>query len=134
MGVVKTLLRFFSYLYHGILALFLAGISGLALVSGGALQLGMLPWSGSTLALVLFLSSLFGLISLLLAMRGKLRPLFFVWALAVAGFMVKGYIFSGYRFTPGAAAKPIYLMLGGLLALLGAWFQIWRTVGREKRY
>jgi len=41
-------MRFYSYLFHGLLALFMLGISAVALASGTALHLEMLPWSGQT--------------------------------------------------------------------------------------
>jgi hypothetical protein len=134
-GVVKTLLRFFSYLFHGILALALMAVSGLTLLSGGqGLHLGMLPWTGSTLTIVVFLGSICGLATLLLAMRAKLRVLFFIWSLGVLILMVKGYIVSGYHFAPGEARLAGYLMLAGLIALAGAWFQMFRPVNRNVRY
>ena len=135
MGVLRTLLRFFSYLFHGLLTLFLLAISGLTLLSGGqSLHLGMLPWTGSTLTYVVFFGALAGLVFLLLAIRGRLRVLFFLWALAVVGLMVKGYIFTGYHFGPGEAKTAGYLVLGSLLALWGAWFQMFRKVDRPGRY
>ena len=83
MGVVKTLLRFFSYLFHALLVLFLLAVSGLTLLLGGqSLHLGMLPWTGSTLTRVVFFGSMGGLVALLLAIRGRLRALFFLWSLA----------------------------------------------------
>jgi hypothetical protein len=134
-GVVKTLLRFFSYLFHGILGLFLVAISGLTLLSGGqGLHLGMLPWTGSTLTMVVFLGSICGLATLLLAMRARLRALFFLWSLGVIGLMVKGYILSGYHLAPGEARTAGFLMIAAFLALAGAWFQIWRKVDRAGRY
>jgi len=131
-GVVKTLLRFFSYLFHGILALFLMAVSGLTLLSGGeSLHLGMLPWTGFTLTMVVFFGSICGLVTLLLAMWARLRALFFLWSLGVAVLMVKGYIFGGYHFVPGEARTAGYLMIAAFLALAGAWFQIWRKVDRR---
>ena len=133
MGVVKTLLRFFSYLYHGILALFLLGVSGLTLISGADnLHLGMLPWTGSTLTRFVFFGSLCGLLSLLLAMLGKIRPLFFLWSLIVFVLMVKGYVLSSYHLAPDEGRTALYLMIGALFAFAGAWFQIWRKTGRAR--
>jgi hypothetical protein len=135
LGVVKTLLRFFSYLFHVLLALFLLAVSGLTLLSGGQnLHLGMLPWTGSTLTVVVFFGSLAGLVTLLLAVRGKWRLLFFLWSLGVAGLMIKGYILSGYHFAPGEARMAGFLMIAALFALAGAWFQMWRKVDRGVRY
>ncbi len=132
MAAIKALLRLFSYLFHTLLVLFLIAVSGLALASGSqSVQLRMLPWTGPTLLYIVFFSSLAGLLMLVLAILGKLRFLFFIWALAVAAFLVKGYIFSGYRFVPGEARKAMYLILAALVALPGAWFQIWPSRSRK---
>jgi hypothetical protein len=124
--VAKALMRAFSYLFHGLLALFLIAVSVLALVSSGgrSLQLGMLPWSGVILSYILFFGAAFGLVTLLLALAGKVRVLFFIWALAVAGFLIKGYVFSSYHFGPGSISTAVYLLVASLVALLGAWFQM----------
>ena len=127
MGVVKTLLRFFGYLYHGILGLFLLAVSGVTLISGANnLQLGMLPWKGSTLTLIVFFGALIGLLSVLLSMMGKIRPLFFVWALVVLVLMVKGYVLSNYHFSPGEGKMVLYLVIGALISVLGAFFGMFR--------
>jgi hypothetical protein len=125
-GAVKTLLRAFSYVYHGLLALFLLLVSALALGSGAAsLRLDMLPWSGGTLAWILLGASLFGLIALLLAVSGSVAAPFFLWNLVVAAMLLKGYVFSSFRFAAGAGVPTATcLLLGSWLALLGAWFAL----------
>ncbi len=131
MAAVKALLRLFSFLFHALLALFLLAVSGLTLASGHPnLQLGMLPWTGSTLIYVVFFASLFGLLTIVLAVLGKVRFLFFLWALAVLVLMVKGYVFSGYHFEPGGATRALYLTVAALISVLGAWFQM-RPVPRK---
>jgi hypothetical protein len=135
-AVVKGLMRFIGFLYHLLLALFLLALSGLALASGTPnLQLGMLPWTGSTLVYVLFFGSLAGLVILILAFKRMLRPLFFVWALSVAILMLRGYMLSGYRFAPGEWRTAAWLIVFSWLAVIGAWFQM-RAVSpvRTKRY
>jgi len=132
-AALKLLLRLLSILFHTLLALFLIGVSGVALLSGlKALQLGMLPWTGSTLVNVVFLGAILGLLTIVLAVLGRLRILFFVWSLTVAYFVIKGYFLSGYRFVPGEATKALYLTIASLLAILGAWFQMWS--GPKRRY
>ena len=128
MGAVKTLLRLFSYLYHGLLALFLLLVSALALASGAsALHIEMLPWSGATLAWILLAASLCGLTAVALAIAGRGSALFFLWSLAVAAMLLKGYVFSSFRFAAGAGVPTaIDLMLGSCLALVGAWFALGR--------
>lgn len=136
MGIVKTLLRLFSYLYHGLLALFLLLVAALAIGSGaGALQLDMLPWSGAPLAWILLGASLCGLTALLLAITRRGAALFFLWSLLVAAMLLKGYVFSGFRFAPGVGVSTaIYLILGSWLALSGAWFAVRRAKPAERAY
>ncbi|HTX37473.1 MAG TPA: hypothetical protein VME43_20735 [Bryobacteraceae bacterium] len=135
MEAVKTLLRLFSYVFDGLLALFLIAVSGFALASGGPdLHLDMLPWTGSTLIWVVLAGSLFGLISVLLAMVSKWRFLFFLWSLAVAVLLIRGYVFTSYHFQQGGVSTAIGLTVASLLALLGAWFQLFRRRERPGRY
>jgi hypothetical protein len=131
-AVVTALLRFVSYLYHGLLAFVLLALGLLVTLAGGAqsLRLNMLPWSGPTLLWVLILGGLFGLCTVVLAIKGKLRPLFFLWALVVVIYLVKGFFLGGYRFSPGEFSKVAYLVVGSLIALLGAFVQMFRPSKR----
>src|SRR4051794_29340708 len=132
--ILKALMRYFSYLFHTLLALFLIAVSGLAMASGGGeLRLGMLPWSGDTLERVVLFGAIAGLIIVILAMRGTLRILFLIWAFLVFVLMVKGYIFSGYKFQPHEFRIALYLIAASFLALFGAWFQL-RQTARPKKY
>jgi hypothetical protein len=133
---VKALMRFFSYLFHGLLALFLIAVSGLALGTGAAesLHLGMLPWSGATLTYVTFFGALAGLMTTILAMRGTLRILFLIWSLLVVILLIKGYVFSSYKFTGGNVSTAGYLMAASLVALIGAWFVFRNQPRRASRY
>lgn len=126
-------MRYYSFAYHGLLALFLFALAFVAVASGShTLRLELLPWSGSALTWWLLGGSLFGLASVVLAFKGKTNVLFLVWSLAVVLFMLKGYIFSSYKFTPGEIATPLLLMAGAVLAALGAWYQF-RGNPEEKR-
>jgi hypothetical protein len=123
--VIKALLSFISYVFHGLLCLILLAMAGVAMVAGAqTLHLGMLPWTGSTLLYTLFFGALLGLLTVVMAIKGWMRPLFFVWSLVVTVLLVKGYIFSGYHFTPGEFNKVLYLIGGSLIALIGAWVQM----------
>jgi hypothetical protein len=127
-------MRYFSYLFHFILALFCIAVSGLALGSGmPTLQFGMLPWTGRTLVYVLFFGALAGLLTVLLAMRGRLRVLFFLWSAVVFALLAKGYIFSGYKFHTGEFQRAMYLLAGSFVAFAGGWFQL-RTAPRPRKY
>jgi hypothetical protein len=118
-------MRLFSYLFHGLLTLFLVAISAVALSSGQSLHLGMLPWQGQSLAHWLFILALAGLISVMLAIRSTWRALFFLWSLAVLFVMVRGFFLSNYHF----AGRPEFyralcLTAGAAIAAFGAWFQL----------
>lgn len=124
MELLKALMRYFSYAYHGLLALFLLGIALVAVTSGShTLQFEMLPWTGAALTWWLLGGSLFGLASVVLAYKGKVRVLLLVWSVAVALLMLWGYFLSSYRFEPGEVGTVMLLIGGSLLAALGAWFQ-----------
>jgi len=120
-------MRAFSYLFHGLLALFLLAISVVAWSSGQPLQLEMLPWQGPALTYWLLAASLVGLASVLLAIFRKWRLLFFLWSLAVLAMMARGFFLSHYYFAgPAEFHGALYLTAGALLAALGAWFQLRR--------
>jgi hypothetical protein len=126
-------LRFLAYLYHGLLCLILLAMSGLAMVAGAqTLHLEMLPWTGSALLYTLFCGALFGLATVILAIKGMLRPLFFLWSLVVAILLVKGYLLSSYHFGPGEFKTVVYLIAGSLIALLGSWFSMTATPSKRR--
>src|SRR6476661_7503752 len=108
--ILKAIMRYFSYLFHALLALFLIAVSGLAMASGGDLRLRMLPWEGDTLERVVLIGSIVGLLTVILAMRGALRILFLIWSFLVFVLLVKGYIFSGYKFQPNEFRTALYLI------------------------
>ena len=138
MGIIKALLRIFSYLFGGALALFALAISVLSLRSGGELNLGFLPWTGKPLSYWLLGLALAGLITLLLALRGTMRALFFLWCLGVFVLLFKGLFLSLYRFTGGAISfkAGLWLTVGMLLAALGSfpWPRKPEPVRRPQKY
>ncbi len=126
--ILKAIMRYYSYLFHTLLAVFLIAVSGLAMATGsGDLHLGMLPWTGDRLEYVLFFGSIAGLVTVFLAMRGVLRILFLLWSFLVFVLLFKGYIFSSYKFQPDEFRRAVYLIAASFLALFGAWFQLRRT-------
>ena len=128
--MIGALLRIYSYLYHLVLALFLLGLSLVAISSSShTLNLGMLPWKGSALSYWLFGAGLLGVLSILLALAGKLRFLFLLYALAAFGMMLRGYFVRGYAFSgKDEFQMAIWLTAGALVAIFGAWSQF-----RKKR-
>ena len=128
MRIVAALLRFFSYLYHLLFALVMLLLGFLlAIARGGqSVRLDMLPWTDQTLICILLFGGLGALIIVVFAIRGRLRPIFFLWALVVTYYLIKGYFLGGYRFTPDEFRNVVYLVIGCLIALLGAFVQMFR--------
>ena len=121
MGVIKALLRTFSYIFGGLLALFVLAICAVALASGSPLSLAFLPWTGLVLTRWLLGLAVCGLATLLLAMGGRLRPLFFLWSIAVFVLLLKGLFVSFYSFSgPVSFKAAVWLTGGSLLAMLGS--------------
>ncbi len=129
---MKALLRYFSYLFHGLLALFLLAVTSMALATDpSSLRLDSLQWlvdalklSRSTLSWFAFGAAIAGLAIVVLAVLGRLRWLFFVWSVLVAAFVLKGFVFSGYHFETGSLKIALAFVVGALIALPGAWYQV----------
>lgn len=127
MAALKALIRLFSYLFHGLLALFLLGIAIVSLSSREPLHLPMLPWEGHALTWWVLGAGLLGLVIVIRAIAGRWRALFFLWSLVVFGFLLHGFFFSSYHFAgPAGFHNALYLMAAALIAVLGAWFQLRR--------
>lgn len=134
MGVIKALLRIFSYIFGGLLALFLLGVSSVALANGTPPNLAFLPWSGASLTYWLLGLALFGLLTLLLAMGGKVRALFFLWSLVIFVLLFKGLFVSFYAFSgPVSFQVAVRLTVGALVAALGS-FPWSREPRRVRKY
>jgi hypothetical protein len=115
------MLRAYSYVYHFFLALFLLGVSLIALLSSNTLKIPILPWSGQALTQWLFWGSLFGLLTVVLAVSGIFRYLFPLWALAVLALMVRGYLLQPIPFSgTGEFQFAMLLTLGALIAFLAS--------------
>ena len=122
MAVIRALSIFLSFVFHGLLCLILFTISSLAIAAGApTLQLGMLPWTGSTLLYTLHFGSLAGLAAVVLAIWGRWRPLFFVCSPSAAAAP-----------PPGEFGTAILLMVGSWIALLGSWARMGRPVGAHR--
>ena len=131
--MIGALFRTYSYLYHLALALFLFGLAAVAILSHShTLNLGMLPWKGRELSHWLLGISALGLISILLACMSRLRFLFLLYALGVFGLMFRSYFLGGYSFGSKEGFRlAIYLTLGALLAIPGAWSQFRKKASKR---
>ena len=121
MGVIKALLRAYSYVFGGLLALFVFAISSMALANRIPPNFAFLPWTGPTLTYWLLGLSLFGVLTLLLALGGKMRALFFLWNLGIFILLFKGLFVSFYSFSgPVSFQVAVRLTVGSLVAALGS--------------
>ena len=123
-------MRIYSYFFHALFGLFLLGISIVALLSGTALHLEMAPWATNYLLLG---GALFGMVSLVLALTGATRWLFFLWSVVVFVLLAKGFFFSSYHFEgPSGFKTAALLTAGSLVALFGAALRIRRKPAGTK--
>lgn len=123
MGFLRALLRFYSYVFHGLFALFLLAISVIALTSGSTtLRLHILPWEGRTLAYAMLGLAVAGILVVFMAMKGVARSLFFLWSLLVLVLVLRGYFFSSYSFAPGTGqmTTALWVILAAAIAAVGA--------------
>ena len=137
MGIIKALLRVYSYFFGGLLALLVFAVSVMALANRTPPNFAFLPWSGPTLTYWLLGLALFGLLTLLLAMAGKMRILFFLWNLAIFVLLFKGLFVSFYSFSgPVSFQVAVRLTAGSLVATLGSfpWPRREGPVRKPQRY
>lgn len=120
MGVLRNVLRGYSYIFEAVLCLMAIAVSGVTLLSGNEeLKLGWLPWTGAKLPVWLMLLGLLGLLALAVSKR---RLLFFLFTVFVFGLLVRGFVFSSYAFGDAGEMRSAALLLAGaLLATIGAW-------------
>lgn len=115
------MLRAYSYVYHAVLAVFLLGLALIALLSSNTLKLDILPWTGEAANQWVLWGSIFGLLSIVLAVTGIFRYLFPLWALAVLVILVRGYLLQPLPFAgKDEFHNALLLIAGALLAFLAS--------------
>lgn len=122
MRIIGLLLRIFSYVFHLVLCVF-AGAVGVVgyLTPHATFATPLLPWAGRELACWLLGGAAVGLFALFLAVTGRFRPLFTLWALAVAVLLFRGLFQSGYSFDGVDHFKQaLWLFVGSVLAFLAS--------------
>jgi hypothetical protein len=123
MRAIAWLLRIFCYLFHTILSLALLGLGVVAVRSDVKdMKLETLPWQGVELNHWLLGLGLAGLLSVILAVTGKLRLLLPLWSIYVLGMLVRGVFFSSTVTFSGRDDFHNWLLLlgGAALALIGS--------------
>jgi len=130
--IVAFLLRLFSYLYHLGLCAGMILLSLISLFSGLPIKLEQLPDWARNGSHWLLLAALTGALTVLLAIRGKLRVLFVAWSVYALAMMVRGYFFSTHAFSFGEGfSLALYLTGGSLLACVGALLTLRRRRAKE---
>jgi hypothetical protein len=127
------LLRIGAYVFHLLLSLFLLGLGIAGLLSGEeSLRLGMLPWEGAALTRAMLILGAAGIVCTILAMIGKLRWLFPLWALFVLVMMLRGFFLSAYSFAdPGQFKFDVWLTVATLIAFLASLTLLGRRPARR---
>lgn len=123
MRAIAWLLRVFCYFYHTILSLALLAVGGVAFLSEAQhLKLETLPWQGPQLNNWLIGLGIAGLLSVLLAITGKVRFLLPLWSIFVLVMLVKGVFLTSSVSFDGRSDFHNWLWLigGAALALLGS--------------
>src|ERR1700682_2012755 len=131
-NALLSILRACAYIYHFVLCLFLLGL-GMAGMSNSpnSLKLPMLPWEGATLTRAVAILGAVGIVCVILAITGKLRWLFPLWAGFVLVMMFRGFFLSSYSFADAGEFKfDVWLTAGALLAFLVSL----SLFGRAKKY
>jgi hypothetical protein len=123
MRAIAWLLRVFCYLFHTILSLALLALGGVAVFSGAQhLKLQTMPWEGEVLNHWLIGLGIIGLLSVFLAVTGRLRFLLPLWSIYVLGMLIKGVFLTptvGFD-GPNDFHTWLWLVGGAALALIGS--------------
>ncbi len=124
MNFFAAVLRFWSYLFAFAVGLLAFGVGFVLLISGSSnFRLEMLPWfEGSSALWALLLLGLFGLISAVLAFKGRAKPLLAVFCTLALVLMAYGYFLNPiYRFDGSSDAwGTLAATFGALGATFGA--------------
>ena len=132
--MLAILVQIFSYLFHFGLSLFIGGIAAIGWLSDSTtFDLEMIPWwTGQTLVKWMLAAGAAGLILVILALMGKVRPLFGLWTLAVLGVLVYGFFISNYSYDGVDHFKSaLWLTAAAFAAFLGGVSQMRRRTKRR---
>jgi hypothetical protein len=123
MRAIAWLLRVFCYLFHTMISVALLALGVVGMASDAQhMKVEMLPWQGMEMAHWLVGLGAAGLLSVVLAVTGKLRFLLPLWSIYVLGMLVKGvFLTPAVGFDgPGDFHNWLWLTGGAALALIGS--------------
>jgi hypothetical protein len=117
-----NVLRVYSWIFQAVLSLMAIAVAVVAYVTGvGALDI---PWIVFHVPQNNWLISLglIGLFCVVLAAKGTLRILLFLFAIHSLYMLVKGLFMSGYSFAgPNDFRNAVILTVAAFLSVIGAW-------------
>jgi hypothetical protein len=123
MRAIAWLLRVFCYLFHTMISVTLLVLGMVGVASGAQhMKLEMLPWQGTELTHWLIGLGAAGLVSVILAVTGKLRFLLLLWSIYVLGMLIKGVFLTSTVSFDGRDDFHNWLLMicGAVLALIGS--------------
>jgi hypothetical protein len=121
---LRNVLRVYSWIYETILCFLAIAVAAAVVISGDQnLHIGWLPWRQDRLMAAMLLIGIGGILSVLLAITGKVRILLFLFSLYALYLLVSGlFLNMGYSFTgPVEARNALLVTAGAALAVIGAW-------------
>ena len=130
--MVQAILRFYSYGFQILISLICLALGTVATLSDNAgFEIDLLPWSGKELRYSLLILGAFGLLSTVLAFKGKLRFLFVMWTFGTFYLLARGIFASSHVFEGESEFKWALFLLSGVMAtVLGAWSRFKQPAGR----
>ena len=121
MRAISLLLRLYSYAFEFLLSLIALILGIIGATHSHNLNIEILPWTGASLTHWLTGLGLIGLACTILAIAGRLRFLFPLWALFVVVMLFRGYMFGSYTFSgPQGFKQGLLFFAGAILAFLGS--------------
>jgi len=124
MAILRSVLRVYSWIFEALLCLLGIGVAIVSLTAAESdpVKLDWLPWNEHTLPAWLIGLGIVGLFFVFLAAIGRLRILLFLFAAGVFALIFRGLFMSTHGFSgPNEFRLSIYVVLGALIAIVGAW-------------
>jgi hypothetical protein len=130
--MVSAILRFYSYAVQILISLILLALGTVAMLSDNTgFEIDLLPWSGQDLKMALLILGAAGVLSTLLAFKGKLRILFLLWTLGTVYLAGRGIFASSHQFDGESDFKWALILFAGVIAtVFGAWSRFKQPIGR----
>lgn len=130
--MVQAILRFYSYVFQLLVSVIFLAVGLVASLSENkTFEIDLLPWSGAELKASLLILGAFGLLSTVLAYRGKLKFLFVMWTLGTVYLLGRGIFASSHQFDGDSEFKWALFLLSGVIAtVLGAWSRFKQPAGK----